>query len=129
MNEIAKIVLLSLVSILPGILFILMSKPLILGKIPPNNIFGVRIPPSFESEAAWIQINAFGGKTLRLLGFALVMLFFGCYAISFVNSVDFHSLVLFEAAALVGGVLLMCLVTCAYGYGYRAAERSKKQRD
>lgn len=47
-----------------GVLLIAVARPLVQGKIKPNNWYGVRIPKSFESEANWYALNRFGGQRL-----------------------------------------------------------------
>lgn len=46
-------------------LFIMaLAIPLILGRIGPNRLYGVRLPQAFQSEQAWYAINSFGGKRM-----------------------------------------------------------------
>jgi uncharacterized membrane protein len=55
-----------------GLLFVVISIPLALGKIRRNKWYGFRIPPAFESEADWQRINRFGGKVLLVYGLCIV---------------------------------------------------------
>lgn len=74
----------SFVSILVGMLAIGLAIPLIRGKIPMNDIYGVRIPKSFTSEENWYKINTFGGK-IMIAFLALPLIIFGivCVFLSF----------------------------------------------
>ena len=56
-----------------GLLVIALSIPLILRRVPMNHLYGVRIARAFESDAAWYDINAYGGKLLLAYGIALVV--------------------------------------------------------
>jgi hypothetical protein len=47
-----------------GILFILISLPLVLEKIPMNRLYGFRIEKAFSSEENWFKINHYGGSQL-----------------------------------------------------------------
>jgi len=49
-----------------GILYILISIPLVFGKIPRNGLYGFRIPKAYLSDAFWYEINAYGGKQMIL---------------------------------------------------------------
>lgn len=55
-----------------GILFILVSLPLVYHKIPMNYLYGFRIPKSLESDESWYAINAYGGKQLILWSLFLI---------------------------------------------------------
>lgn len=58
-----------------SVLCIALAVPLMRGKVPPNAAYGMRIPASFRSEAAWFAINRFGGRQLAL--WAVPMLLVG----------------------------------------------------
>lgn len=57
-----------------GILFIVISLPLVLEKIPMNSLYGVRFKKSYESEENWYKINRYGGKQLIYWSTALILL-------------------------------------------------------
>src|SRR5688500_16522262 len=56
-----------------GLLIIAISLPLVRGKIPPNMLYGVRIPKSFASEANWYELNRYGGRLLIRTGVVVVI--------------------------------------------------------
>jgi len=57
-------ILFGIVNISSGVLFILLSIPLVTKKIPMNGLYGFRIPKSFTSEENWYKINSYGGNQL-----------------------------------------------------------------
>ena len=61
-------------NIFVGLLTILISIPLVLGKVPMNSLYGVRFKKSFESEELWYKINAYGGRLLIIWSIPLVFL-------------------------------------------------------
>jgi uncharacterized membrane protein len=57
-----------------GLLLIVVAIPLILGRVPMNRWYGVRIRKAFESERNWYEINRYGGKWLVAVGAAVALL-------------------------------------------------------
>ncbi|RJQ67069.1 MAG: SdpI family protein [Desulfobacteraceae bacterium] len=47
-----------------GLLFILISIPLVKKKIPMNRLYGFRFAKSFVSDENWYAINSYGGEQL-----------------------------------------------------------------
>lgn len=56
--------ILALVNIGTGLLFILLSIPLALRRIPMNTWYGYRFKKAFMSNDLWYNINAYGGKQM-----------------------------------------------------------------
>jgi hypothetical protein len=56
-----------------GGLVVVLSIPLILGMVPRNPFYGIRIPKAFESDESWYDINAYGGKLLLVYGVVLLV--------------------------------------------------------
>jgi uncharacterized membrane protein len=54
-----------------GVVLAVLSVPLILGKVPMNHAYGIRIRKAFVSEANWLAINRFGGVVLLVMGLLL----------------------------------------------------------
>ena len=75
-----------------GIVIFGLAIPLILRRVPPNGIYGVRTRASFASESDWYRINCIGGRYLALsgllilivgaVGFLLPLSMFGAYSIT-----------------------------------------------
>jgi uncharacterized membrane protein len=59
-----------------GPVLILVSIPLILRLVPRNSFYGLRIPPTCNSESVWYDANALCGRHLLTLGLAMVALEF-----------------------------------------------------
>lgn len=99
---------------LVGVLFILLGVPLLLRRVPPNPLYGVRYRATLENEEIWYEINALGGRWLIGVGLGLILLPGALFFL------DLASSPVLETAAvtwLLGGAILMCIVT------YRAARR------
>jgi hypothetical protein len=45
-----------------------LSVPLILQKIPPNGLYGFRIPATLENPALWYKVNRYSGWRLLVVG-------------------------------------------------------------
>lgn len=56
MNIIALLILSS------GVLFFLISLPLVYRKVPMNYLYGFRLRAAFESDQRWYDVNAYGGR-------------------------------------------------------------------
>lgn len=80
-----------------AILFVGISIPLVLGKIPMNSAYGFRFAKSFESDDLWFRINRYGGRQLILWSIPIALL--GLAAIFF--------------PFLASGPAYFLLVTCA----------------
>ena len=59
-----------------GILLVLTSLPLVLRWVPPNRIYGFRIPATLRDESVWYDANALCARHMLLLGLVLVGLEF-----------------------------------------------------
>ena len=55
-----------------GLLITLLSVPLILHRVPPNSIYGIRTKASFASDSEWYRINEIGGRYLTLSGIIIL---------------------------------------------------------
>lgn len=60
-----------IVHFLAAVVTIALSVPLIGRKVPMNRWYGVRIPAAFTSEAAWYNLNRYGGRLLLVWGLAI----------------------------------------------------------
>ena len=55
-----------------GILFIVISLPLLRGLIPMNRFYGFRISKAFTSNTNWYAINKYGAKALILWSMVMI---------------------------------------------------------
>lgn len=60
-------------AIIPGLIFIAISIPLLRNKIPMNQFYGFRIAKSFASAENWYAINRYGAKQLIMLSVLLII--------------------------------------------------------
>ena len=51
-----------------GILLAALAIPLIMGKIPPNGLYGFRVKKTMENPEIWYPVNAYAGKWLLAIG-------------------------------------------------------------
>jgi uncharacterized membrane protein len=61
-----------------GIIVILVSVPLYLGKIKMNRAYGFRIRKAFESEENWYGINRYGAKVLMWWSVVIMAIGIAC---------------------------------------------------
>lgn len=57
-----------------GLLFAGLGIPMILRRVPPNRLYGLRVPATFADERVWYEANAKSGWDLVILGVALAVL-------------------------------------------------------
>ena len=57
-----------------AIVFMLISMPMLKGKVPMNRWYGARFKKSFESEENWYRINAYSAKQLILWSIPLLLM-------------------------------------------------------
>ena len=61
-------------NILCGVIFILVSLPLVKKKVPMNRYYGFRIAKAFVSDDNWYKINSYGGRQFIRWAIALIMI-------------------------------------------------------
>jgi magnesium transporter len=54
--------------LITGLVFVSTSIPLVSRKIPPNGLYGIRVPRAYESRELWYKVNAIGGRILIAYG-------------------------------------------------------------
>lgn len=74
--------------IFTGIIYVGLSIPLLKRKIKMNDLYGIRINKSYESEENWDKLNENGAKELIKWGIVLIIL----GAISFFINIDENNL-------------------------------------
>jgi hypothetical protein len=74
-----------------GILLALLSIPLLLGKIPPNGLYGFRVTATLEDPQLWYAVNAFAAKRLLFAGLSICVAAGGLYFVPGL-SVDTYAL-------------------------------------
>jgi len=61
------VILLALYSF-SGLVLAGLSVPLILHKIPPNGLYGFRVPSTQNNPQHWYKVNAYSGKRFLVVG-------------------------------------------------------------
>ena len=74
-----------------GVLLMLLSLPLLWGKIPPNGLYGFRVRATLENPSIWYPANKFAAKRLLWSGAVFVAAAVVLYFIPGI-SVDVYSL-------------------------------------
>lgn len=57
-----------------GPVLIVVSFPLVMRWVPPNRLYGFRVPATHRDASVWYDANALCGRHLLLLGLLLVFL-------------------------------------------------------
>ena len=51
-----------------GLVLAGLSVPLILHKIPPNGLYGFRVPATLNNPPLWYKVNAYAGRRFLVVG-------------------------------------------------------------
>lgn len=105
--------ILLIVFVLSGLLFVGLAIPMIRRQVPPNALYGLRVPATFADEDVWYEANRRSGWDLLWLGAALTIL----ALLLPLLGVDQLTYAGVWGAAAVGGVLVLAVV------GWRRANR------
>jgi hypothetical protein len=65
--------ILLLLFLFSGILLSALSAPLIMGKIPPNGLYGFRVKKTIENPDIWYPVNKYSGKWLLAAGLVVTL--------------------------------------------------------
>ena len=89
---------------LGGLLLAGLSVPLILHKIPPNGLYGFRVPSTLDNPALWYKVNAYAGRRFLVVGMGTAVGAIILYFVSMPNVDEYalSSLGLFLALFLWG---------------------------
>jgi hypothetical protein len=71
----------AVINIITGIVFIVISIPLVKRRVKMNHLYGFRISKAFESEENWYDINAYGGKQLFIWSIFIILVGMICLVI------------------------------------------------
>ena len=63
-----------IVYLLCGVIIVILSLPLLSGKIPPNHWYGLRIPVTLNDKSIWIKANKIAGKYLFVYGISVILI-------------------------------------------------------
>ena len=73
--------MLGILNISFGVLFILISIPLVMKKIDPNRYYGFRFSKALESSENWYTVNCYGGR--QMIRWSLFLIVIGALYFSF----------------------------------------------
>lgn len=85
-----------------GVLFLVLAVPLMLGRIPPNGLYGFRTSRTVSNPELWYPVNAYTGRLLFAFGVLEITL---AVALWFVPGIDPFAYAMACTGGLVAGVL------------------------
>jgi hypothetical protein len=98
-----------------GLLLAGISVPMILGKIPPNGLYGFRVKKTMENPEIWYPVNAYSGKWLLAAGLVQAMAAIGIYFIPGI-SLDFYAYAVLGVWLVVFGISLIASIRFLNSY-------------
>jgi uncharacterized membrane protein len=108
---------LTIVTAAVGLLIVALAVPLIRRRVPPNGLYGLRVPATFADEWVWYEANARSGRDLLWLGMLLTLL-----------AVTLPALGLGTATYLVWSVVAGAGAIIFAAVGWRRANRLRDER-
>lgn len=93
--------------VISGALLVVLSVPMIMGKIPPNGLYGFRVKKTMENPDIWYPVNAYSGKWFLVVGLGLALAAVGLF---FVPGI---SLEVYSYAVLAAWVVLFAAAMTA----------------
>lgn len=60
--------------LLSGGVLVALSVPLLLDKVPPNGLYGVRVRATYKDSVVWYEANRLAGRDLLVVGLATIAL-------------------------------------------------------
>ena len=85
-----------------GLLFAALAIPLMRRRVPPNGLYGLRVPATFADEWVWYEANAKSGRDLLCFGLLLAILPIG---LSF-SGLGANAYIAWAVIAVVGAIAL-----------------------
>ena len=89
-----------------GLLLSMLSVPLILGRVPPNPLYGFRVASTLDDPKLWYAVNRYSGQRLLVVGVLAVA---GAICFSWIPGIGVDAYAL-ACLAVVGGSLFGGLV-------------------
>lgn len=75
----ARAIISAITNLCCGLLFFVISLPLVLRMVPMNGLYGFRTSKAFMSDELWYDINAYGAKQLILASLGMIAAGVGCF--------------------------------------------------
>lgn len=102
-----------------GALFVGLGLPLMRRRVPPNALYGLRVPATFADEWVWYEANAHAGRDLLVLGLSEIIL---AVVLAATPGVSMEKFALANVFYLFFGTLVFA------GIGWRRANRLLRER-
>jgi len=102
-----------------GLLIIGLAVPLMRRRVPPNGLYGLRVPATLGDEAVWYEANARSGRDLFVFGLVIVGAAVG---LPFATDLGTDGYAFAMTALLIVGTLVLCVM------GRRRANRLLAER-
>ncbi len=115
----ASRVLILLVFAAVHLVTILVAVPLWQRRVPPNGLYGLRVPATFADEWVWYEANARSGQDLMTMGLCLLLLAVGLFFVSGFSD---------NAYAIINAVFMGIAVFEVLVHGWRRANRLLRER-
>ena len=103
-----------------GIALVAAGLPLARRRVPPNALYGVRLPSTMRDEEAWYEVNERAGRDLIAIGAGFLL----CYLAAHWLGAGWDPAV----RVLVPVVLLVAALVVETVVIFRAAERAARRR-
>jgi uncharacterized membrane protein len=112
--------LVSLISfVFAGGVMAAMGVPMMRRRVPPNGLYGLRVPATMADERVWYEANARSGRDFVVLGIATAGLAILLPFVPGVSELAFNAALTF---VLIGGVVMVAAV------GWRRANRLLREK-
>jgi uncharacterized membrane protein len=102
-----------------ALILIGVATPLVMGRVPPNDLYGLRVPATMQDEEVWYRANASAGRDFIMLGLFEIVFAAGLAVFIPLETVAYT---LINAVFLVAGVVFTAVV------GWRRANRMLRER-
>jgi hypothetical protein len=103
--------ILTILFTISGLILSGISVPLILGKIPPNGLYGFRVKKTMEDPDIWYPVNVYSGKWLLVDGLCVVFAAIGLAVIPGIT-IDVYS----YGVLLVWGIIFTIALVATIRY-------------
>ena len=107
-----------LVLALVGLGLIAIAVPMLLRRVPPNPLYGLRVPATYQDEQVWYDANAASARDLIALGVVQVLLALVPPALGWSG----------ESHMMMWGFVLTLGAVMVAVIGWRRADRMLKQK-
>ena len=99
-------------------LLVLLAIPLILRRVPPNPLYGLRVPATYKDEQVWYDANAASGRDFVVFGSCMTLLTF---VLAAAGIRDMTFAITWSLAAGAGAI-------CTVALGWMRANRMFRER-